>query len=70
MINYSNRGDGKNLLYLNFETDKLLHLVSLYFTQQSKIAASLDSLVSSCGNTSFTCNLCEFAVNITTSCKL
>ena len=70
MINYSNRGDGKNLLYLNFETDKLLHLVSLYFTQQSKITSSLESLATACHNNSFTCNLCEFAVNITTTCKL
>lgn len=61
--------DTKSIVYLNNEIDRLLHVVSLFWTNQDRIAIDLKSISSSCENATFYCNLSEFAYNITQSCK-
>lgn len=65
----SSQIDGRSLVYVNNNIDRLIHLVSLYLTKPERIGASLQQMAVNCENTTFYCNLCEFAVNITSSCQ-
>ena len=65
----SSQIDGRSLVYVNNNIDRLIHLVSLYLTKPERIGASLQKMAVNCENTTFYCNLCEFAVNITSSCQ-
>ena len=65
----SSRIPGSELAYLSKNVDRLLSVISLYLSHPNEVSTQLAQMMSSCNSTSFYCNLCAFAMNITTSCE-
>ena len=65
----SSRIPGSELAYLSKNVDRLLSVISLYLSRPDEVSTQLAHLMTSCNFTSFYCNLCAFAMNITTSCE-
>ena len=65
----SSRLHGLDILYINDQIDRLLHLSSLYLSNPAEIGAQIADQAAHCENPNFFCRLCQFTANITQSCK-
>lgn len=61
--------DAPDLLYINQRVDKLLHVASLYLADPSLAQTELRRLAADAPPQSFFLSLCNFALNLTASCR-
>ena len=65
----SSRVEAPELLYINQRVDKLLHVASLFLADPSLAQTELKRLAAEAPPQSFFLSLCNFALNITASCR-
>lgn len=65
----SSRVEAPDLLYINQRVDKLLHVASLYLADPALAQTELRRLAAAAQPQSFFLSLCNFALNLTASCR-